>query len=646
MRTPPNSTPPYCTPSCTTTMDPVEAAIAEINSLPPEEPFTFQAIAKKYGVVRSTLQRRHRAETQPRTTKAINQRVLSPMQEEELVKWIQKMNERHIPPRYNLVRNWASTIAQKEVGKNWVFGFLKRHRDRLVAKQTNAMDRNRHQADSKVKYEAYFTYWHGKMEEYQLEPGNIYNMDEKGLMLGVTGRSKRVFSRDMWEQGELRSNLQDGSREWITILATICADGTALPPSLVFQSDAEQVSTSWVEDITPDQPAWTSATLSGWSNNELGLAWLQQVFDRETKAKAKRSWRLLITDGHDSHTSMDFINYCDRNRILLAVFPSHATHTLQPLDVVMFKSLSTNYQKELDDFILQSKGLLSMAKRDFFALFWKAWVATMEKPLILKAFQATGLWPQNAEPILQRFTRKQPSVTPESSDDSKSSLSGWIKIDRRLKAVTNDDESQRTKRLREVIHHLVVENELLHHENEGLERSLEIKQKRKKRGRPVVFEQEDYEHGGALWLSPKRVQRHRDFLEQEAIEKQQQKEQKAAEKAAKKASKQLQANVAAERRVQVAAERAKKKQEKAAAKALQIHKKNKAALAKKRQQIKQKDKPKPVSNPQVKSKQMDGAGGGAGGGESPGGATSAPPAEPPKSRSGRNLNPPKRYRSR
>jgi hypothetical protein len=94
--------------------------------------------------------------------------------------------------------------------------------------------------------------------------------------------------------------------------------------------------------------------------------------------------------------------------------------------------------------------------------------------------------------------------------------------------------------------------------------------------------------------------------------------------------------------VQVAAERAKKKQEKAAAKALQIQKKNKAALAKKRQQIKQKDKLKPVSNSQVRSKQV----GGAGGSKSSGGATSAPPAEPPKSQLGRNLNPPKRYHSR
>lgn len=40
---------------------------------------------------------------------------------------------------------------------------------------------------------------------------------------------------------------------------------------------------------------------------------------------------------------MDFIEYCDKRRILLMVFPPHSTHTLQPLDVVMFKPLSQAY---------------------------------------------------------------------------------------------------------------------------------------------------------------------------------------------------------------------------------------------------------------------------------------------------------------
>ena len=97
-----------------------------------------------------------------------------------------------------------------------------------------------------------------------------------------------------------------------------------------------------------------SSSPSGWTNNDIGLAWLKQVFDRFTKAKARRKYCLLILDGHGSYVTMDFINYCDRNKILLAIFPPHSTHTLQLLDVVMFKPLLTAYLKELTTHLYNS----------------------------------------------------------------------------------------------------------------------------------------------------------------------------------------------------------------------------------------------------------------------------------------------------
>jgi hypothetical protein len=39
----------------------------------------------------------------------------------------------------------------------------------------------------------------------------MYNMDEKGFMLGVVGRSKRIFSRTSYEEGKRRSTIQNGS---------------------------------------------------------------------------------------------------------------------------------------------------------------------------------------------------------------------------------------------------------------------------------------------------------------------------------------------------------------------------------------------------------------------------------------------------
>jgi hypothetical protein len=85
-----------------------------------------------------------------------------------------------------------------------------------------------------------------------------------------------------------------------------------------------------------------------WTNNDLRLTWLEQVFDPYIKGKARRKWRLLTIDGHGSHVTRDFITYYDNNKILFLILPPHATYTLQPLDVVCFELLAGNYTKELD----------------------------------------------------------------------------------------------------------------------------------------------------------------------------------------------------------------------------------------------------------------------------------------------------------
>jgi hypothetical protein len=83
------------------------------------------------------------------------------------------------------------------------------------------------------------------------------------------------------------------------------------------------------------------------------LYWLEHVFDRHTKAKAGNHRRLLIVDGHNSHVNMRFINYCDQNRILLAILLSHLTYRLQSLDVGLFGPLAQYYTQELDRFMTE-----------------------------------------------------------------------------------------------------------------------------------------------------------------------------------------------------------------------------------------------------------------------------------------------------
>jgi hypothetical protein len=66
-------------------------------------------------------------------------------------------------------------------------------------------------------------------------------MDEKGVFLGRITKAKRVFPKDLKASGKLLAVGQDGSIECITVVATICGDGTSLPPLLIYDSTSGSI---------------------------------------------------------------------------------------------------------------------------------------------------------------------------------------------------------------------------------------------------------------------------------------------------------------------------------------------------------------------------------------------------------------------
>jgi hypothetical protein len=211
-------------------------------------------------------------------------------------------------------------------------------------------------------------------------------------MIGITMRSKQVFSQRQWERKEVRTALQDGSHEGVTLLATVCADGTALSPANVYQSDNSILQALWAAKVdTEKHVCFISPSLSGWTNNELGSAWSEQVFECCTKQKAclGRNWCLLILDGHSSHLTFDFLDFCKAHRILVSVFTPHSTHTLQLLDIVCFKPLSGAHTHQLTCHLHCTQDLIPLKKGKFFLLFWAAWGSSITKKLVLKSFKST-----------------------------------------------------------------------------------------------------------------------------------------------------------------------------------------------------------------------------------------------------------------
>ena len=79
------------------------------------------------------------------------------------------------------------------------------------------------------------------------------------------------------------------------------------------------------------------------------------------------------------------------HKIFVAVYLPYTTYRLQPLDVSLFSPLAVYYSQELSTFIYESEGLCTVAKRDFFRLFWSAYTRAFTEANILSSFRRTGL---------------------------------------------------------------------------------------------------------------------------------------------------------------------------------------------------------------------------------------------------------------
>ena len=112
-----------------------------------------------------------------------------------------------------MIKNFAAEIAKDHVGETWVTDFLNRHTETLLYKWTTAMDKVRHAADNSSKYKAYFSLLHSKIKEYNVRAADTYNMDKKGFAIGLVARSKRIFSKRLYEKQKNRQSLQDSNRE-------------------------------------------------------------------------------------------------------------------------------------------------------------------------------------------------------------------------------------------------------------------------------------------------------------------------------------------------------------------------------------------------------------------------------------------------
>ena len=178
--------------------------------------------------------------------------------------------------------------------------------------------------------------------KYGITEDDIYNFDETGFAMGVISvSSKVVTSSDTNGRPKIK---QPGNRDWVSVIHGVNARGWLLPAMVILAGVQHQA--SWYTESNLPRDWVLAVSENGWTDDEIGYTWIQH-FEEYTRSRTKGQYRLLVIDGHSSHHSARFKEYCREHSIKTIYMPPYSSYILQPLDIGCFSLLKTAYIKQI-----------------------------------------------------------------------------------------------------------------------------------------------------------------------------------------------------------------------------------------------------------------------------------------------------------
>ena len=202
-------------------------------------------------------------------------------------------------------------------------------------------------------------------------------------------------------------------RTTITAIECVSADGRFLNPMIIWPASTHR--SNWT---TYPTPGWQYAcSESGYTDSTISLEWLKRIFDPETKERANQKPRVLICDGFGTHETLEILEYCFENNIILCRLPSHTSHKLQPCDVAVFAPLKAAYRDQIDR--LERAGTNTIGKEHFTSLYSPARERALTKKNILAGWLKCGLEPLDPDRVLKDTPKPPAELTNPKADEVK-----------------------------------------------------------------------------------------------------------------------------------------------------------------------------------------------------------------------------------
>ncbi|XP_051157997.1 uncharacterized protein LOC127279600 [Leptopilina boulardi] len=192
---------------------------------------------------------------------------------------------------------------QPAASRDWSEAFLKRHPD-LTLRRPVPTSLGRAIAFNAHVVGEFFDLYENIRQSHQYTAATVWNMDETGL--NTVHKMKYVIAQKGERCVAAASSGERGTN--VTLTMAISAAGEKIPPFFIFPRI--------------------------------------KMNKEEHAIRVDTERTLLILDNHESHLTIEGLEFCKRNNIDILTLPPHTSHKLQPLDKGVFGPLKAYYANQ------------------------------------------------------------------------------------------------------------------------------------------------------------------------------------------------------------------------------------------------------------------------------------------------------------
>ncbi|KYN36612.1 hypothetical protein ALC56_09037, partial [Trachymyrmex septentrionalis] len=232
----------------------------------------------------------------------------------------------------------------KMAGEDWFRGFLKRNNSLPI--RLKATNFSRATSFNKHNVNLFFTNLKTVCNCLRVKPSDIWNMDEIGIST-IHTPDRVIARREMKQLGKIISTERE---TLITMAVTISAIGNMVPPFFIFPR------AHYKDYFTQKGPLRSAGDINplGWMKEEHFIKYCQHFVRHVRPSKEKPV--LLLVDNHESHLSIEALDYLKENGIIVLSFPYHCSHKLQPLDRSVYEPLKNYINTACDNWVASNPG--------------------------------------------------------------------------------------------------------------------------------------------------------------------------------------------------------------------------------------------------------------------------------------------------